>query len=130
MTATQILKARAKILARPHIAEKPIAGILSVVEFRLARERYAVEHKFVREVLSLKDLTPMPCTPDFVVGLINVRGQILPVISIKGFLNLPESGITDLHRVLIVQRGDVELGLLADEINGMREIAPESIQPS
>ena len=119
-------------MARPLKSAQQAAGpeTLEVVEFRLALERYAIERGHVREVYPLKDLTPVPCTPPFVVGIINVRGQILPVIDLKKFFDLPDSGITDLHAVIIVHGSDVELGILADAIMGIRSIPFITIQPS
>jgi purine-binding chemotaxis protein CheW len=129
-TAREILKARARALARP--AEvKPVKGhALEVIEFRLAKERYAIEHAFVREVVSLKELTPLPCTPAFIPGIMNLRGQILPLIDMKKFFDLPEVGITDLHMVIVVHAGDVELGILADSVAGVLSIPLDVIQPS
>jgi purine-binding chemotaxis protein CheW len=126
----EILKARARELARPAKAE-PIKGkALEVIEFRLAQERYAIEHEYVREVVSLREFTPMPCTPVFIAGVMNLRGQILPLIDIKKFFDLPEVGITDLHAVIVVRVGDIELGLLVDAIAGVLAIPTEVIQPS
>ncbi len=126
----EILRSRARELAKP-IGNSGAAGeLVQVIEFRLAMERYGVEQKYVREVQPLRELTPLACTPAFVCGLINVRGRILPVIDIKKFFDLPEGGITDLHMVIIVHRGEVDLGILADAVAGVAAIAPGDIQPS
>jgi purine-binding chemotaxis protein CheW len=131
LSAGEILKARARILARPAKRDDDAQGeILNVIEFRLAQERYAVEQKFVREVYPLKELTPLPCTPGFVLGMINVRGQILPVINVKKFFDFPEAGITDLHMVIIVHTEEMELGILADAVTGVRSIPQNLCQPS
>jgi purine-binding chemotaxis protein CheW len=127
--AREILKTRARSLARP-VDRREDAESLHVVEFRLAKERYAIEQSYVREVHPLKDLTPLPCTPAFLLGLINLRGQILPVIDVKRFFDLPEAGITDLHLVLIVHAQNVELGILADAVAGTRSIPLNTVQPS
>ena len=101
-----------------------------MLEFRLAQERYAVESRYVQEVHPLKELTPLPCTPPFVVGIVNVRGRIVPVLDLKRFLDLPEKGLTDLHRVILVRGQDFEVGLLADVVVGVRSIPIDSLQPS
>ena len=128
--AKEILKARALELARPLKGEQAASQSLEIIEFRLAQERFAVDRAHVREVFPLKDLTPLPCTPPFVLGIISVRGQILPVIDIKKFFDLPEAGITDTHVVVIVHAGDVELGILADVVTGGRSIPLDSLQPT
>ena len=78
----------------------------------------------------LRDLTPLPCTPPFVLGIVNVRGRILPVLDLKKFFDLPEQGLTDLHRIILVSGNDLELGLLADVIVGVRSVPADSLQPS
>ena len=126
----RILRTRARALARrPPPASAP-GGLLELLEFRLASERYAVESRLVQEVHPLRDLTPLPCTPPFVLGIVNVRGRILPVLDIKKFFDLPERGLTDLHRIILVHGNDLELGLLADVIVGVRTVAADSLQPS
>lgn len=129
--AQQILRERALALARPPSKASIAAdNRLELLEFRLASERYAVESRFVQEVHPLRDLTPLPGTPPFVPGIVNVRGQILPVYDLKKLFDLPEPGLTDLHRVLHVRGNDMELGLLADVIVSVRVVAADSLQPS
>ena len=101
-----------------------------MLEFRLAQEHYALEDRWVQEVCPLKELTPLPCTPPFVLGIVNVRGRILPVLDLKKLFDLPEQGLTDLHRIVLVRGNDLELGLLADVIVGVRSIPADSFQPS
>ncbi len=126
----KILRARAKLLAREFDDREHVADSLEVVEFLLASERYAVESTFVREIYPLKDYTPLPCTPPFVVGIVNVRGQILSVIDIKKFFDLPERGLTDLNKVIILEAPRIELGVLADAVVGVRRVALGDLQPS
>jgi len=100
-----------------------------ILEFLLAHETYAIETMFVREVYPMADLTPLPCTPAFVYGLVNVRGQILTVIDMKKFFDLPEKGITNLNKIIVVRKDAMELGILADEIIGIRNIPMNKLQP-
>ncbi len=101
---------------------------VEMLEFRLANERYAVETRLVRAVYPLKNLTAIPCTPDFVRGVVNLRGQITTVISLEHFFNLPEQGLTDLHRIVLVGNDEMELGLLADVSVGVVQVDMASIQ--
>jgi len=78
----------------------------------------------------MKEFTPIPGTPNFVMGIINIRGQIISIIDIKKFFGLPEKGLTDLNRVIIADYNDMEVGILADIILGVRNIAINEIQPS
>ena len=128
--AREILRARAKALARPRESGAAANVPLELLEFRLAQECYALETRHVRGVIPLKDLTPLPCPPPFLLGFVNVRGRITPVIDIKKFFDLPDKGLTDLHRIILVRGNDLELGLLADVIVGVRSIPVDSLQPS
>ena len=124
----RILRARADLLARQSSGEQA-RDTLEVVEFMLANERYGIESGYVREVYPLKDYTPLPCTPPFVLGLVNVRGQIISVIDIKKFFELPEKGITDFNKVIVINDHTMQFGILADSILGIQEIAMRDIQP-
>jgi purine-binding chemotaxis protein CheW len=127
--AQRILRERAHVLARQ--AQRPSAGErIELLEFHLARERYAVERRNVQEVYPLRELTPLPGTPRFLLGLVNVRGRILPVFDLRKLFELPEQGLTDMHRVVLVRGNDLELGLLADVVVGMRTLPRASLQPS
>lgn len=125
-----ILKKRAQVLARAPKGEEDAGECLEVVEFLLAYEKYGIESAYIREVYPLKDLTPLPCTPPFVLGIINVRGQILSVIDLKKFFDLPGKGLTDLNRVIIIQAENMEFGILADAILSIRLIPVSEIQAS
>jgi purine-binding chemotaxis protein CheW len=126
----RILKARSQDLAREAAAVKDARDFLEVVEFELAGERYGLPLTSVRTVSVLKDLTHVPCTPAFVLGIINLRGEIHTVIDLKKFFGLPEAGITELNRVLIVGNDEIRLGILADAICGVREIELAGMEAS
>lgn len=126
----KILRQRAKDLARESHRTEGAEESLQVTEFMLAYEKYAVESSYVREVYPLKELAQVPCTPPFVLGIINVRGQILSVIDIRKFFELPEKGLTDLNKVIILHDEKMEFGILADLIVGVRSIPVREIQTS
>lgn len=128
--AQRILKARAETLARESTAAAAAGEYLQVVEFILAREHYAIESRFIRDVCPLEQLTPLPCTPPFVLGIVNLRGEILSVIDIKKFFDLPEQGLTDLNKVIVLESADMQFGLLADAIVGTHQILVPDIQLS
>lgn len=125
----KILRARARALAQ-EIEEKatPVER-LDVIEFLLSGERYGIEASYVSEVYPLRELVPVPGTPPFILGITNIRGKILSVIDIKKFFDLPEKGLTELDKIVIVQANGMELGIHADAVAGMRSIALEEIQP-
>lgn len=125
-----ILRKRARALARKPLWEEATEESLDVLEFLLSYERYAIEMCWVAETYPLKDLTPLPCTPPFVAGIINVRGRIMSVIDIRKLFDLPQKGLTELNKVVILHKGEMEFGILVDEIIGTRLIPLAEVQSS
>jgi purine-binding chemotaxis protein CheW len=124
-----LLRARARDLARPVAGEPRGEDEREVVQFAVARQRLAVETAHVREVCRFQDLTPVPCTPPFVCGIVNVRGQILTVLDLRRLLDLPDPGLIDRQHVVIVHADGVELGLLADGTPRVCRVRTADIQP-
>jgi purine-binding chemotaxis protein CheW len=79
-------------------------------------------------VCQLRDLTPVPCTPAFVAGVMNLRGRILATIDLRRFFDLPARGLTELNRVIVLGGGEGELGLLADSVDGVRSVRAADLQ--
>jgi purine-binding chemotaxis protein CheW len=127
---TRILKARARTLARVAEGKEQAQEHLQVVEFMLAHEHYGIESVHIREVYPLKEFTAVPCTPAFVLGIINVRGNIVSVVDLRKFFDLPEKGLTDLNRAIVLHHPDMEFAILADLILGVRTIPIPDIQAS
>ncbi len=123
-----ILRRRARALAKEEFPEP--GERKDVLEFFLAHERYGIESSYVREVWPLKELAEVPCTPSFVLGVINVRGQIISVLDLKVFLDLPQRGLGDLNKVIILESDDMEFGVLADSLMGIRSVSLEGLQRS
>lgn len=124
-----VLRSRARALAREPDREGSDGGSTEVLSFFLAHEIYGIETTFIREVCPLREMTSLPCTPDHILGVINMRGQILTIVDIKRFLNLSDKGITNLNRVIIVQNAAMELGILASQIIGIVRVPPGELHP-
>lgn len=125
----RILKARARALAREPVA-KATESMIEVVEFSLAAERYGLETRYVGEVFPFKELTPVPCTPAFYAGIVNVRGRMIAVLDLKTFFNLPANGLHDLHKVIILHAEEMDVGILADDVGGVRSVPVSQLQAS
>lgn len=124
----RILAARARALARPPAA--PSAGeMLEVVQFCLAGAHYGFVSACVREVLHLSQLARLPGTPAFVLGIINLRGEILSVIDLKRLFQLPGEALSERDRVLVLHSEDMSFGVLADRIEGVRSLPRAAVQP-
>ena len=125
----RILRERAKALAQ----EAPLEDAgerLEAVEFQLAYETYAIESRYIREVYPLERLTTLPCVPAFVLGTVNVRGEIISVVDVRKFFDLPEKGLTDLNKLIVIESTAICFGILADAIIGVRHFRVDELQPS
>ena len=124
-----LLHSRAETLAQSPVREAAVAT-LEVVEFELALEHYAFPLAEVRAVSLLHELTPVPGTPPFVLGIINLRGEIRTVIDLQRFFDRPAAGLTQLNQLLIIEHGDLEVAILTDAIRGVRRIPLASLLPA
>ncbi len=122
-----VLKERARRLATPPISESLERATLKVVQFVLAHETYGIPVEYVSGVHSLTELTPVPCAPDFVLGIVRIRGEIMSVMDVRQFFDLPNKGITDLSKVIVLRNDHMELGILADSIAGVRNVPLEGL---
>ncbi len=112
---------------------KPIEAGTQFVTMGVDREIFAVEVDAVREILDVRDIVRLPNAPDFLLGLIDVRGQSVPVLDLRLKLGLPAAAATENTRIVVL---DVEtggrrllLGLLADrvfEVTGLDQDAVEA----
>lgn len=91
------------------------------ISFNLNKDFYCIALDFVKEVLKDTSITNVPGTPDFIEGIMNLRGDYITVINLKKFLNLPEGPILDKKPVIIIKCNELKLALLIDKINELFE---------
>ncbi|STX38533.1 chemotaxis protein CheW [Legionella feeleii] len=124
----QILKHRAQRLAKkPQVLEQA-TDTISVMEFELGEETYAIELSYIDEVCPAKQITPLPGIPAYMLGIMNVRGKIMSVLDIKTFFEIPKKELTNLSQVIILHSDLMEFGIIADRSIGPRIITVNSIQ--
>lgn len=129
LSKKEILKARSKQLSMRQ-AKVVDEDAIEVAEFLLGNESYAFELEHLREVTILNEVTYIPCSPDFVVGVITLRGQIIPIIDILTFLkvNSAEERLQVYNKAIILQLDKLVVGILADEMVGAKKIQLSSLQ--
>lgn len=123
-----ILRHRAEKLRQKLVRPVENVSLLEGLEFLLTEEKYILPAEYINEVIYVHAITALPGTPDFLSGLINLRGNIVSVLDIKKLFHLPEKGITNLNRVIVVSDADIEFGILADDILGYVEVDTNSLQ--
>jgi len=114
----RILEQRTRALAQVPPAEET-GERAQVITLALGEETYAIETAFVEVIQPLGGLTRVPCTPDFVAGVINLRGRILSVIDLHRFMGLDKTAIDEQAQVVAVNAAGLEVALL---VNSVREV--------
>lgn len=102
--------------------------------FKLAEEIFAVEVAKVREILEFTSITKVPQTPDFMRGVINLRGSVVPVMDMRLKFGLPETEKTVNTCIIVVEvshEGEtIIIGALADSVQEVFELEPDQIEPA
>lgn len=124
----EILRKRAEDLA--HFEDKSKADIeqISVLEFILGQEKYAIKTENLKEIIESNQITEIPCTPAYIYGVINIRGKIVTVIDLKKYLKLDYVGINDRSSIIVAMFEDNLVGIVADMVTGIKTIEVSDIQ--
>ena len=107
----------------------------TLVLFRLGQQRYALRLSAVDRVIRAVAVTPVPETPAFVLGLINMAGQLLPVCSLRSCLGLPERALRPEDLFVITRTARLPVALMVDDVSGLvslnaaQTVAPEIVLP-
>jgi purine-binding chemotaxis protein CheW len=127
--AMRILDQRARNLARPSLDPHSARKTTEVINFALDGERYCIETRCVREVRRFGEVTPLPGVPDFLVGVTNLRGEILPLIDIRCLLELASKAPTVASHVIICGDARAEFGIIADALHDVTGVALDELAP-
>ncbi len=96
--------------------------------FKLDREEYGVQILKVREIIGLMDITKVPQMPDYVKGVINLRGKVIPVIDLRTKFGLPEVKFTEQTCIIVIDVGGM-VGTIVDSVQEVSDIGSEQIEP-
>lgn len=102
--------------------------IIKAVIFQLKDEEYGVDVQQVQSIERMLHITRVPKMPDFVKGVINLRGIVTPIIDLKERFSIETTEYTNSTRVIIVQVEDKEVGLIVDSANDVIDIPTEKIE--
>lgn len=105
-------------------------GLMQLVGFGVGRERFGVDILAVQEIIRSTDVTPVPNSPSFVEGVINLRGDIIPVIDLRKRLSLFMADTTiEKNWVLILSIGNRVVGFIVDNVSEVLKISEDDIDP-
>ena len=102
--------------------------------FKLAEEDYGISLLKVREIIGMMPITSVPRTPDFVKGVINLRGKVIPVTDLRLRFGMPESAYTDRTCIIVVEvegrDNKVQMGTVVDAVTEVLPVKSEEIEPA
>lgn len=128
-TALRVLRERARILAT-HASEQLHEASEQYLRFRVgAVERYGIPYQYLQELLYVGSLARVPCTPAFVAGVLNHRGELLTVLDLKQFFRIEAVERSEEARIIVIQHGDIRAGLLVDGVDGNESYQPSDLAP-
>ena len=127
----ELLKSRAKKLAATSDECIKPSSVLEVTKVLIGDDIYAIESLFIGEVIPLKNLTQIPCTPSFVLGVINIRGKLMSVVDLKSFLGISGSINKEQDRntqkVVVLKHKEMEFGIHVDGVLSSDQIFTDAI---
>ncbi len=97
--------------------------------FHLDVEDYGIEIRHVKEIISIQKITDVPDLPDFVKGVINLRGQVIPTLDLRLRFGLPFKEYDERTCIIITHMNDAPVGVIVDTVNEVLDIPPEMIAP-
>lgn len=103
--------------------------VTQIVSFRLANEEYGVDIMRVQEIILPGQITKMPEVPDFICGLINLRGHVIPIVDLRKRFELPAAEQTEHTRIIVVNLGNKTIGMVVDAVSEVLRINEDQIDP-
>jgi purine-binding chemotaxis protein CheW len=113
-----------------YLANDAKAAGQEVISFRLGDQRFCIEVLSVREIRGWTPTTPLPNAPAYVLGVVNLRGTVLPVIDLGARLGLAAATPTERHVIIVVRLGERLVGLLVDAVSEILNVPDEAVQPT
>lgn len=101
---------------------------LQVITFMLGKEEYAVPILQIQEINRLVEITKVPRSPEFVEGVINLRGKVIPVVDLRKRFGLPETAIAESSRIVVVNISRKLYGLIVDSVSGVLHIPQDGVE--
>ncbi len=102
--------------------------IIQVVSFRLGNEEYGVDIAQVQEIIRMVEITHVPRAPKFMEGVINLRGQLIPIIDLRTRFGMPRIDATKNTRIVVTEIGNKRVGIVVDSVSEVLNIPIENVE--
>ena len=110
--------------------ESEMAPSRELIVFRVNQQEFGINIMSVREFRGWTKATPLPGTPNFVRGVVNLRGSVLPIVDLAARLGFPPAEPTACHVIIVAQIGPQIVGILVDEVSDILNVTSDLIQPT
>lgn len=97
--------------------------------FNIENESYGIDIRFVTEIIGIQSITEVPELPDFIRGIINLRGKIIPVMDVRVRFRKQQIPYNDRTCIIVIDISDVSIGLIVDTVAEVMNIAEENVVP-
>lgn len=104
-------------------------GIFHAISFRVGAEEYGLSLDEVQEIITLPRITRVPRAPDYVCGVINLHGNVVPVLDMARRFGIGSTRVGDAARIVVVDGDDEVVGLLAESVGRVVKLHEDAIQP-
>jgi purine-binding chemotaxis protein CheW len=125
--AARVLEDRARAFAAAARQVPEQRETIELMLFDLARERYALESRYVLRVVALTEIVPVPRTTELLVGITNLQGEILPVFDLRPLVGLPSVRSVEASRIVVLGERAPDLGIVADAVHEVLRLPVETI---
>ncbi len=98
--------------------------------FSLGNEEYGIEIRYVNEIIGVQKITDLPDMPDYVKGVINLRGKVIPVIDVRLRFNLKERAYDERTCIVVVTLNEIAVGIIVDSVSEVIDIPAGNIEPA
>jgi len=110
--------------------EESTEDLLQLVIFQLAGEEFGVEIMQVQEIIRMPDITRIPQSPEYVEGVINLRGKIIVVTNLDTRFGLQSKELDDDSRIIIVEVGETVVGMIVDSVSEVLRLSTANVEPA
>lgn len=105
-------------------------NVHELIAFRMGAQEFCVDVMSIREIRGWTAATPLPASPGFMRGVINLRGTVLPIVDLAARLGFPPAEPTARHAIIVTQIGTQAIGLLVEGVSDIFTVADDKIQPT
>ncbi len=128
-TSVDILQNRAILLLKKNnlTAISKVFSDTKFVAFSLNNTTYCANLNYIKEFCNSKDIIPLPCTAEYILGIITIKGDFITVVDLKKFLNLSDTNYSNKSKVIIINSSNVKLGFLVDDVYEIFSVNEDTI---